>query len=73
MLRPGNDNQVFLYADPVVMRKSTDGLSILEEQEIGLSPTIDALFVFCNRWRDKIKLLCWQGNGFIAWYKPLEK
>lgn len=73
MLRPGNEIQVYLYNEPVDMRKSMNGLSILVEQEMELSPTMDALFVFCNRGRDKIKLLCWERNGFIVWYKRLEK
>ena len=73
MLRPALDCQVNLYAEPVDMRKSIDGLSILVEQEMSLSPMDSALFVFCNRGRDKIKLLCWEKNGFIVWYKRLEK
>ena len=73
MLRPGNDIQVYLYAEPVDMRKAIDGLSALVEREMALSPSMDALFVFCNRGRDKIKLLCWERNGFIVWYKRLEK
>jgi transposase len=73
MLRPADSVQVFLYAEPVDMRKSIDGLSVLVEQEMALSPSMDALFVFCNRGRDKIKLLCWERNGFIVWYKRLEK
>jgi len=72
MLRPTNDVQVFLYAEPVDMRKSIDGLSVLVEQEMNLSPNMTAVFVFCNRGRDKIKLLCWERNGFIVWYKRLE-
>lgn len=73
MLRPADSVQVFLYAEPVDMRKSIDGLSVLVEQEMDLSPSMGALFVFCNRGRDKIKLLCWERNGFIVWYKRLEK
>jgi transposase len=64
---------VYLYAGAVDMRKSIDGLSVLVEQEMTLSPSIEALFVFCNRRRDKIKMLCWERNGFIVWYKRLEK
>lgn len=73
MLRPGNDVHVYLHIEPVDMRKSIDGLSVLVEQEMALSPSMDAIFVFCNRNRDKIKLLCWERNGFIVWYKRLEK
>jgi transposase len=73
MLRPENTVQVYLYAEPTDMRKSIDGLAILVEQEMALPLNTDALFVFCNRGRDKIKLLCWERNGFIVWYKRLEK
>ena len=73
MLRPGNDIQVYLYAKAVDMRKSIDGLSALVERDMALPANSDALFVFCNRARDKIKMLCWERNGFIIWYKRLEK
>lgn len=73
MLRPANSVQVYLYVEPVDMRKSINGLAILVEQEMNLSPNMDALFVFCNRSRDKVKLLCWERNGFIVWYKRLEQ
>ena len=73
MLRPNDTVIVYLYSEPVDMRKSINGLSVLVEQEMALSPSMEALFVFCNRGRDKIKLLCWERNGFIVWYKRLEK
>jgi len=73
MLRPGEDVDVYLYADPVDMRKSINGLSIIVEQSMVLPTNSGALFVFCNRGRDKIKILCWERNGFIVWYKRLER
>lgn len=73
MLRPADGVQGYLYAEPVDMRKSIVGLSVLVEQEMTLSPSMEALFVFCNRGRDKITLLCWERNGFIVWYKRLKK
>lgn len=73
MLRPDTTVQAYLYAEPIDMRKSIDGLAALVEREMALSPYSDAVFVFCNRSRDKIKLLCWERNGFIVWYKRLEK
>jgi transposase len=57
MLRPSHDAQVFVYRDPVDMRKSMNGLSVLVESEFDCSPMNGALFVFCNRQRDKVKLL----------------
>ena len=73
MLRPGEYVDVYLYADPVDMRKSINGLSIIVEQSMVLPTNSGALFVFCNRGRDKIKILCWERNGFIVWYKRLER
>ncbi len=73
MLRPKGTAQVYLYAGVVDMRKSINGLSALVEQELELNPMTEALFVFCNRGRDKIKLLYWERNGFVLWYKRLEK
>lgn len=73
MLRPKQSVQVYLYMEPVDMRKSIDGLAALVECEMALSPAQEAIFVFCNRGRDKIKLLYWERNGFVVWYKRLEK
>ena len=73
MIRPAGKVAVYLYAEYVDMRKSIDGLAALVEQQAGLSPFSQTVFVFCNRKRDKIKLLCWEHNGFVLWYKRLEK
>lgn len=73
MLRPPADAQVYLCVAPVDMRKSIDGLAVLVQQAMALSPMDPALFVFGNRARDKIKLLYWERNGFVLWYKRLER
>ncbi|MET4694164.1 IS66 family insertion sequence element accessory protein TnpB [Endozoicomonas lisbonensis] len=73
MIRPEDEVAVYLYAEYVDMRKSIDGLATLVEQQAGQSPFNQTVYVFCNRKRDKIKLLCWERNGFVLWYKRLEK
>ncbi|MCZ6714748.1 MAG: IS66 family insertion sequence element accessory protein TnpB [Deltaproteobacteria bacterium] len=72
-MRPGDDVEVYLCRDIVDLRKSINGLSILVEQALGLDPFAEKLFVFCNRKRDKVKILYWERSGFVLWYKRLEK
>ena len=31
------------------------------------------VFIFLNKRRDRIKLLVWDRNGFVVWYKVLER
>ncbi len=73
MLRPSGELTVYLYSGVVDMRKSIDGLSVFVEQSMHLSPFDSAVFVFANRQRDKVKWLLWERNGFVLWYKRLEK
>jgi transposase len=64
--------QVHLCLVPIDFRKSINGLSVLVEQELGLDPFGQALYVFINRQRNKIKVLYWHRNGFCLWLKRLE-
>ena len=65
--------QVYLVREPVDLRKSIDGLSILVSQVLGQDPFSAQLFVFVNRRRDKLKALLWDRNGFVLYYKRLER
>ncbi len=73
MIRPRDEIQVYLCRGVVDMRKAINGLSILVEEILQLDPFAAQLFVFCNRKRDKLKILYWERNGFVLWYKRLEK
>ena len=63
---------VHLHVAPVDFRKSINGLSVIIEETMGLSPFERGIFVFCNRRRDKLKTLYWDHTGFALWYKRLE-
>jgi transposase len=65
--------RVYLALGSTDMRKSINGLSILVEQSLELSPFSGDLFVFCNRRRNIVKILYWDENGFCLWHKRLEK
>lgn len=73
MIRPDRELQVYLCREPVDMRKAMDGLAVLVEEAMELDPFSAAAFVFCNRARDKVKILVWERNGFVVWYKRLEQ
>lgn len=74
MIRPSNGSlKVYLYSRPVDMRKQIDGLSSIVELEMQLKPFAKSLFVFTNKRKDKLKILYWEKNGFVVWYKRLEK
>lgn len=62
---------IYLYRDPVDFRKSFRGLAAIVEQELGHNPFTGALYAFTNRRRNKIKLLFWEDNGFVLYYKSL--
>lgn len=50
-----------------------DGLAILAQQVMRQDPMSGALFAFTNKRANKLKLLLWERNGFIVWYKRLER
>ena len=63
--------RIYLYRDPVDFRKSYRGLAAIVEQELGHNPFEGGLYAFTNRQRNKIKLLMWEDNGFVLYYKAL--
>lgn len=73
MLGVVGNARIFLYGEPVNMRKSFEGLCAIVEQSLMEVPTSGAYFVFLNRQKDKIKVLYWDVDGLSIWYKRLEK
>lgn len=65
--------QVYLASGATDLRKSIDGLAVLVKEGFQLDPFAPGLFVFCNRKRDKLKILQWDYSGFWLHYRRLEK
>ncbi|WP_341300286.1 IS66 family insertion sequence element accessory protein TnpB [Lysinibacillus sp. FSL H8-0500] len=65
--------QVYLACGSTDLRKSVDGLAAIVQLSFQLDPFSSNLYVFCNRKRDKLKILHWDYNGFWLYYRRLEK
>lgn len=65
--------RIYLHREFVDFRKAVNGLCLIVEQELGLNPFDESLYVFCNRRRDRLKVLYWDKTGFALWFKRLEQ
>lgn len=63
---------IYMAVGPTDLRKGIDGYSALVTSVMQLDPFEKNLYLFCNRAKDKIKILYWDGNGFWLFYKRLE-
>ena len=64
--------RIFLCTRPTDMRKSFDGLTGLVQECFNQDLLTGHLFLFVNRRRDRIKLLHFDRDGLVIWYKRLE-
>ncbi|HEV8695831.1 MAG TPA: IS66 family insertion sequence element accessory protein TnpB [Lysobacter sp.] len=72
MFFPEGHIRVWLYGEPVDMRKSFDGLYGLARHRLGQDPLGGALFAFVNRRGTQIKVLYFDRSGWCVWAKRLE-
>jgi transposase len=64
MFRLAADIQVYLHREAIDFRIGINGLAILVEQAMHLDPFGRAVFAFCNRRRDRVRLLFYDRSGF---------
>jgi transposase len=65
--------RAYVCAEPIDMRKSIDGLSMLVAPLLGMDALSGQVFVFVGKRRNKVKLLVWDRHGFWLLYKRLER
>lgn len=68
-----NIKTIYMAQGYTDLRKGIDGYASIIQDNFSLSPFDDALYIFCNRHRAKLKCLYWDGSGFWLLYKRLEK
>jgi transposase len=72
MFFPEGQVRVFVYGQPVDMRKSFDGLYALTRQGLGQDPLSGSLFAYINRRGTQIKVLYFDRSGLCIWSQRLE-
>lgn len=65
--------KIYLALEPQDMRKSFNGLYAAAQEHLGEDPRSGALFVFCNKRRNRIKTLYFDGTGLWVSAKRLER
>ncbi|TWT42802.1 IS66 Orf2 like protein [Thalassoglobus neptunius] len=65
--------RVFVCTQPADMRRSFDGLCGMAQNLMKQDPLSGHLFLFRNRNRDRLKILYWNNDGLVIWYKRLEQ
>ena len=73
MIKISNDIKIHLACGATDMRKSINGLCQIVENSFKLSPYDNICFVFCNKNRNRLKILIWEQNGFWIMFKRLEQ
>ena len=64
-------SKVYIAYGATDFRKQIDSLCIEVKSKFRLNPYEKAAFIFCNKKRNSIKVLCYDKNGFILAQKKL--
>lgn len=64
---------MFLVCGPTDMRKSFNGLAGVVRERLGADPMSRDLFLFCNRSRNRLKVLVYDESGVWVLAKRLDR
>ena len=64
--------RIWMASEATDMRCGFDRLAERVNAVIGENPQSGHLFVFRSRRGDRLKILVWERDGFVLWYKRLE-
>lgn len=66
--------QVYVVCGYTDMRKSVDGLCAIVMDKLDLDPSHStAMYMFCGKRCDRIKVLLHEADGFVLLYKRLDR
>lgn len=64
---------IYLICGYTDLRKSIDGYVNIIQENLSINPMQEAMFLFCNKTKDKLKIIYWDKDGFWLLYKRLEQ
>jgi transposase len=67
-----SSTRIWLCTGPTDMRRSFDRLAEQAQSVTRQDPQSGHLFAFRSRGGDRLKLLYWDKDGYVLWYKRLE-
>jgi transposase len=67
------EKPIYLCCGKTDMRKSINGLATLVKSSFEMDPFAEAMYVFCNKERNRLKILEWDSDGFWLYFKRLER
>lgn len=73
MFHMNQNLKIVLAVEPADLRKSFNGLYMIARDELGEIPENGAMFIFSNRTKTRIKVLCFDGTGCWISVKRLEQ
>lgn len=73
MFSRNESKQFYLYAHPVDFRGSIDSFTNHVSSLLMKEPQSGDVYIFYNRNKDKLKALFWDHNGFVLYYKRMER
>ena len=65
--------RIYFATELTDMRNGIDGLRAIVEGALRHDPYEGHLFVFVGKSRDKLKILFWDKNGYVVYFKRLER
>ena len=65
--------KIYFATGLIEMRNGIGGLRAVVEQVLKRDPNQGHLFVFVGKRRDRLKILFWDRNGYVVYFKRLER
>ena len=70
MITLTKETKIYLALQPIDMRKAIDGLCVLVAEELQRNPQSNALYVFYNNSRNKLKGIIWDNKSIFLIHWP---